>query len=273
MSGTLPIILDYRIKEVFFIPLEYFDEKEKVGKRQQHKRKAEKIVKPEPVRSIFEKYLEVKKKQNLRPGTLNQLILLYNNIETFHNTRTDRPFYLSDITADFISDYVWWLKHEAVRFEGHSCKPKSAQTKGLADASIEGRLKYLKTFINFCLKEELLLKNPFDRFEGFKKNAHAIDILTRNELNKLLKVSKSYSTKSYKHFRDYVLLHVLIDCMFKITEALLISPSDIDHVNRTIIIRSENAKSRRNRIVPLSNKTYRLMIHLLEENQAFDEDV
>lgn len=255
------------------MPLEYFDEKEKVRKRQQHKRKAEKVVKREPVRSIFEKFLEAKKKQNLRPGTLNQHILLYNNIETFHHSRTDRPFYLADITSEFISDYVWWLKHEAIRFEGHSYKPESAQTKGLADASIEGRLKYLKTFINYCLKEELLLKNPFDKFEGFKKDAHTIEILAKEELINLLKVAKSYSTKSYKHFRDYVLLHVLIDCMFRITEALLISPSDIDHVNRTIIIRSGNAKSRRNRLVPLSNKTHRLLIQLLEENQAFEDDV
>ncbi|KJR69827.1 tyrosine-type recombinase/integrase [Bacillus velezensis] len=129
--------------------------------------------------------------------------------------------------------------------------PDKAKTKGLSDASIETRLKNLKTFMAWCIKEELILRNPFDKFEGFKKDEHNIDILTREELNRLLKVAKEHSKKSFKHYRDYVLLHVLIDCMFRITEALLLAPSDIDHVNKTIIIRPNNAKTRKARIVPM----------------------
>ncbi|WP_242313924.1 tyrosine-type recombinase/integrase [Bacillus cereus group sp. BfR-BA-01355] len=92
-------------------------------------------------------------------------------------------------------------------------------------------------------------------------------------MNRLLKVAKSYSNKSYKHFRDYVLLHLLIDGMFRITEALLLSPLDIDHENKTTIIRSNNAKSRKASVVQLSNKTYRLLMQLLEENEAFEGEV
>lgn len=251
----------------------FFDEKEKVMKRQPHKRKTEKVVKKETVKSIFERFLESKQKQNLRKTTLNQHIHLFNNIETFHYTRFDRPFYLTDITTEFISDYVYWLKNEAVKFDGHKFKPIEAQTTGLADASIEGRLKYLKTFVNWCMKEELFKKNPFDKFEGFKKDAHSIDVLSKEEINNLLKVAKTHSTKSYKHFRDYVLLHLLIDGMLRITEALLLAPEDIDHVNRTLIIRSNNAKSRKARVIPLSNKTYRLINQLMEENEAFEDEV
>ncbi|MDI0273531.1 tyrosine-type recombinase/integrase [Bacillus safensis] len=215
----------------------------------------------------------LKVKQNLRPASLNQHVRLFKNISTFHATRSSSPFYLSDITTEFISDYVYWLKHEAVRFEDHKYKPKSAQTIGLSGASISGRIKYFKTFINWCVKEELIVKNPFDKWEGFKKDAHSIDILTREELNNLLKVAKEHSKRSFKHFRDYILLHLLIDGMFRINEALLLSPSDIDHVNKTIIIRSDHAKSRKARVVPLSNKTYRLLVQLIEENEAFEGEV
>lgn len=114
----------------------------------------------------------------------------------------------------------------------------------------------MKTFINWCLQQEIITKNPFNKFEGFRKDNTQIVILSRGELNNLLKVTKSYSNKSYKHFREYVLLHLLIDGMFRITEALLLSPSDIDHTNRALIIQSYNAKSRKSRTVPLSNKTY-----------------
>ncbi|MFS0591973.1 phage integrase SAM-like domain-containing protein [Cytobacillus horneckiae] len=128
--------------------LNYFDEKPKVKKRQPHKRQLEKVVKRESCKARFERFLEVKQKQNLRASTLNQHIDLYNNIETFHYIRTDRTFYLSDITTNFISDYVYWMKNEAVRFEGHAYKPKSAQTVGLSDATINGKIKYFKTFVN-----------------------------------------------------------------------------------------------------------------------------
>ncbi len=257
----------------FLLSLGYFDEKEKVKKRQPHKRKAEKHIKRETLKSIYERFMEFKVKQNLRAGTLNKFVVTYNSIEKYHATYSDHPFYLADLTTDFISDYVYWLKHDCVKFEGNAYMPEKAKTKGLSDASIETRLKNLKTFMSWCIKEELILKNPFDKFEGFKKDEHTIDILTREELNRLLKVAKDHSKKSFKHFRDYVLLHVLIDCMFRITEALLLAPSDIDHVNKTIIIRPNNAKSRKARIVPLSNKTYRLLVQLLEENGAFEGEV
>ncbi|WP_377887959.1 tyrosine-type recombinase/integrase [Alkalihalobacillus sp. R86527] len=253
--------------------MQYFDEKPKVKKRQPHKRKDKKVLKSASARTIFEQFLEYKQKQNLRPSTLNQHIATFKNAENFHATKTEKPLFLNDMNTDFFNDYVYWMKHEAVKFEGHKYKPESAQVKGLSDASIEGRIKYIKSFINWCVKKGHIKQNPFDNFEGFKKEKHTIDILTRNEINSLLKVAKSYSNKSFKHFRDNVLLHLLVDGMLRISEALTLSPSNIDHVNRTIIIQAEHAKSRKARIIPLSNKTYRLLTTLLVENEAFEGEV
>jgi integrase/recombinase XerD len=251
----------------------YFDNKEKVKKRQPHKRKAERVFQQDNVQVIFERFLDSKVKQNLRPASLNQHIGLYKNISAFHRTRSNAPFYLSDITTDFISDWVHWLKHQIRKNDGHTYMPEHAQTVGLSDASIYGRIKYLKTFIGWCIKEDLLKTNPFVKWEGFKKDTHTIDILSREEINSLLNVAKSHSKKSFKHFRDYVLLHLLIDSMCRINEALMLAPNDIDNVNKTIIIRSNNAKSRKARRIPLSNKTYRLLIQLMAENEQFEGEI
>ncbi len=240
-TTTLPHLLNYREWECFFI-VKYFDEKPIIAKRQPHKRSAEKAVKKESVKLIFEKFLEVKQKQNLRVATLNQHIGLYKSIEAFHESQSDRPFYIADIDTAFISDWVHWMKNIAIKYDGHAYMPEHAQTIGMSDATIEGRLKYLKTFVNWCLKEEKISVDPFKKFDGFRKDEVEIDILSRAELDNLLKVVKSHSNKSFKNFRDYCLLHLLIDSMLRITECLLISPNDIDHTNRTIIIRSANAK-------------------------------
>ncbi|MCU5273599.1 tyrosine-type recombinase/integrase [Bacillus cereus] len=109
--------------------------------------------------------------------------------------------------------------------------------------------------------------------EVFRKDSKVIDILTKDELNRLLKIVKLYSMKSYKHLGDYVLLHLLIDGIFRITETLLLSPLDIDHANKTTAIHSNNTKSQKARVVPLSNKAYRQLMQLLEENEAFEDAV
>ncbi|PFJ81439.1 integrase [Bacillus cereus] len=269
---TPPLIL-IQNEGGFFMSISYFTEKLTVKKRQTHKRKTSKISKEHSVERVFNRFIDTKVKQNLRPKSLNQFILMFNSIKTFHETQSAETFCMTQITTNFISDWVYWLKNEYVRYEGHAYMPESAQTVGLADETIASRIKRLKTFINWCLRQEIVTKNPFNKFEGFRKDSTQIDILSRDELNKLLKVAKSYSNNSYKHFRDYCLLHVLVDCMFRITETLLLSPSDIDHTNRALIIQPHNAKSRKSRTVPVSNKTYRLLLQLLEENEAFEGDV
>jgi len=248
----------------------YFDEKPRVHKRQPHKRKDEKFLKKDSAKVVFEKFLEFKSKQNLRPPSLNKFVALFKNLEAFHETRSKVTLHVTHITTEFISDYVYWLKHEYVKFENNNNVPEHVKTIGLADASIATRIRSLKTFINWCLRKKVIQSNPFDDWEGFKQNSTEIDVLTRSELNNLLKVAKFYSNKSFKYFRDTVLLHLLIDGMLRITEALLLSRDDIDQVNKTILIRSVNAKSRKSRIIPLSNKTYRLLNQLLDENEAFE---
>jgi integrase/recombinase XerD len=90
----------------FLLSLNYFDDKEKVKKRQPHKRKAEKHFKRETLKSIYERFMEFKVKQNLRAGTLNKFVVTYNSIEKYYATYSDHPFYLADLTTDFVSDYV-----------------------------------------------------------------------------------------------------------------------------------------------------------------------
>jgi len=61
----------------------FFDEKPKVTRRQSHKRKAEKVTKKESMKVIYERFLEFKVKQNLRPSSLNKLSLHSKKFEMF----------------------------------------------------------------------------------------------------------------------------------------------------------------------------------------------
>lgn len=89
--------------------MNYFDEKPKIAKRKPHKRKVEMITQLETCKQLFEQFLEFKMKQNLRPGTLNKFVLTFNTLETYHEERAKRPISLSDITIDFLSDWVYYM--------------------------------------------------------------------------------------------------------------------------------------------------------------------
>ncbi|MCU5539058.1 MULTISPECIES: hypothetical protein [Bacillus] len=133
--------------------LGYFNEKENVRKRQPHKRKADRITKENAVERLFERFLEVKVKQNLRPKSLNQFVLMFNSIKAFHNEKSTKAFYLSDITTNFISDWVGWLKNEYVRYDGHAYMPKTSQTVGSCipqetEANLNGNV------ICFCMMKD-----------------------------------------------------------------------------------------------------------------------
>ena len=182
--------------------MDYFDEKPKIAKRKPHKRKAEMVTQQESCKLFFEQFLEFKIKQNLRPGTLNKFVLTFKTLEAYHEERAQRPIYLSDITTDFLSDWVYYMKHEMIRNDGQKYKPDSAKTVGLADATIETRIGDLKTFINWCVKHGMIEKNPFDTWEGFRKDGHTIEILTRKELNDLLKVAHAIRRAFAKNLYD-----------------------------------------------------------------------
>lgn len=64
-------------------------------------------------------------------------------------------------------------------------------------------------------QKDLIKLDSFIKFEGFHKGNAEINILPKEDFNRLLKIAKSYSNKSYKRFRDYVLLHPLLNGIFR----------------------------------------------------------
>ncbi|WP_324657025.1 hypothetical protein [Bacillus cereus] len=57
------------------------------------------------VKRLFERFLGVKVKQNLRTKSLNQFVLMFDSIKAFHNEKSTKAFYWLVITTSFISDW------------------------------------------------------------------------------------------------------------------------------------------------------------------------
>ncbi|MFD0829617.1 tyrosine-type recombinase/integrase [Neobacillus sp. M.A.Huq-85] len=143
-------------------------------------------------------------------------------------------------------------------------------TVGLSPVTINTRLKTLRVMFK-CLAEEGLIDcNPMEGIKNVSEPEEEIVVLTADELKRLLNVPNQ---RHYAEFRDYVLMHYLIDSMSRISEALGLRHSDVELDAKIVTIPATIAKSRKARTIPLQPVTARLMKELIAENRAdFDSE-
>ena len=203
---------------------------------------------------LFQKFTAIKRSEGKAEGTLRQ----YEDNYGFFARYLDRqgiPHDIAEITKERLRDYIIFMRDKWTRFEGHKYKSSAEMTVGLSPATINTRLKTLRVMFKCLVEEGLIDSNPMEGIKNVKR---------------LLNVPNQ---RHYAEFRDYVLMHFLIDGMCRIGEALALKHSDIDFGIKTATIPATIAKNRKSRTIPLQSITARLMKELISENKAdFDSD-
>ncbi|WP_054949190.1 tyrosine-type recombinase/integrase [Numidum massiliense] len=173
------------------------------------------------------------------------------------------------ITTDLIREYVVHMLREKVRFDGHRFKPDYEKRVGLSPVTVNTRLKTLRVFFGFLHDEEIIDRDPMKSVKNVAEAEELPDIFTANELKRILKAP---NLRLYSDFRDYTIMHVLLDTFVRTGEALSLKTSDINFDMNTIMVRAEVAKGRRTRVLPISTRTANLLRELIRENSDFDSD-
>lgn len=122
--------------------------------------------------------------------------------------------------------------------------------------------KYLNSFFNWCVNNNILDSNPIKAL-GLKKKKEtprAIDI-PHNIINQLL---NSFNLKTYSGFRNYVIFIVSLDTGIRPNEILNIEKSDINFKTGELVVREQVSKTRRQRLLPLSHITLDLLNKLIQ---------
>lgn len=119
------------------------------------------------------------------------------------------------------------------------------------------------------VEEEIIRANPFDKVNNVKYTNKEITILNPDELKALLAAPDK---RTYKGFRDFVIMTLLLDSMMRINEVLSLKVSDIDFYTNTLTVRAEIAKSRKARLIPIQKHTANLLKELLTEVEEFSSD-
>jgi integrase/recombinase XerD len=214
--------------------------------------------------SLFQTFKAIKRAEGRAERTLNQYEENYGYfIEYLYRHKIKRS--LNEITRESIRDYIVYMRDKWVKFEDHKFKTKEAMTVGLSPSTINTRLKTLRVMFKCLIEEGLINSNPMEGVKNISEPDEEIVILTADELKRLLSVPNQ---RNYAGFRDYVLMHFLIDGMTRIGETLALKQCDIDLVNKTATIPAKIAKTRKARTIPIQSVTVRLLKELIDENKT-----
>jgi integrase/recombinase XerD len=77
--------------------------------------------------------------------------------------------------------------------------------------------------------------------------------------------------RTYTGFRDYVLMILMLDTGIRVSEALGLTIQSFNYEQKTILVPASVAKNKKDRILPLSKKTAKIINILIKENSALKE--
>jgi integrase/recombinase XerD len=179
------------------------------------------------------------------------------------------PREVAYMTTELGRDYVIWLRDKKQQFNEKSRMPSHKRVTGLLPKSVNTRLKLLKAMFKFLVEDGLVEHDPFHRVKPLPDVGRDINVLTVDELARLLKAPDQ---RRYRGFRDFVILNVLIDGMLRINEAMTLRKEDVDPQACSVFLRRENVKTRKGRTVPLTKRTIKLICELIRETEEFNSE-
>jgi len=203
----------------------------------------------------FDYFYSAKKSEDMRKTTL----ITYNEHFNFFmnwvkNTNKDIGL-VNELSVKIVRDYINYMREEHYNFK--------TKMNGLSPQTINARIRFLKTWYSFLLKEKLLIDNILESINFLKVDEKRSNLLTEKEMQALLNTpDKRYMAQ----WRDYCIMLLAYDSALRIKELISLEVKDIDIARRQIILPSEKAKDRRIRVIPISNHTIKLLIKLIDEN-------
>ena len=127
-------------------------------------------------------------------------------------------------------------------------------------ATFNLRLIYLRAFFDWCIQEGILTENPLTGFKRKKAEGRIVNI-EQEALTQLLQLPNK---KTFAGLRDYAIMLLTLDTGIRPKETLSLLEEDINFRSLEVRIRSEIAKTRTTRTLPILPITANAIRDLLQ---------
>lgn len=144
---------------------------------------------------------------------------------------------------------------------------KAMQAQGIKPVSINTRLRAVRAFFNFLYKQKYIKRNPMQQVQLLRHRKEVIETLTVDQINKLL---NACDLRTFVGVRDYTIILTFVETGVRANELVGINVDDINFSSGFIRIR--NAKSYRERLVPIQKKMKEQLKKYLAVRGQLDTD-
>jgi len=213
-----------------------------------------------------ELFLSVKRASNLKERTLKGYAL---NLRYYSEWLTSNYGNMNadQITIQILREHVVWCVDEKPYYEHHPFKSEVDKGRiGISPASVNVRIRVLKTFFATLQQEGIISKNPADNLSLMRVDEDTVQPLTEEEIKLLL---ASPNQKYFSQFRDYVIMILMLDTGMRLNEVCSLEIRDVDFKSRQIILPAIKNKNRKTRLLPLSSETIKLLMQLITETKEY----
>ena len=186
----------------------------------------------------YKRYLQLEK--NLAKNTLEAYIRDINKIIDFINLNQIKT---NSVKIDyfFLNDFVKWIA-----------------ISGIATATQARIISAIRSFFNYLILEKIIDENPTEMLEFPKLVKKLPNILSFEEIEKILSFIDLSITGG---FRNKVMLELLFACGLRVSELINLKKTDISFDEEWIIV---TGKGNKQRLVPISANALNLIKIYLE---------
>jgi integrase/recombinase XerD len=135
------------------------------------------------------------------------------------------------------------------------------QEKELKPCTVNIRLRTLKCFLKWLYDNKHINENYGLKLKLQRVPEDTIKPLSDSDIRKMLAV---LNRGTYTGLRDFALMVIILDCGIRIKELCSIGIDDIDLKERVLLIKGDNAKTRKRRELPLSKQSCLLLKELID---------
>lgn len=199
--------------------------------------------------------------QELKGNTAKTIKNYRSNIEYFAD-HVGKNTLVSNIRLSDLKNYLITLRSRP-KLINHRFKPK--QEKPLTTISIQSYIRHLRVFLKWLYAEGYIVENLQEQFKLPKAMKKTIEILSDEEIERLMKVMKQNTEMG---IRNTCIVALMLDCGLRRNEVLQLEYDNIHMSQGSIKVLGKGQKER---IVPIGLYTKKLLMKYISGFRSLPE--
>ena len=201
------------------------------------------------IRAMFDMFLTEKSIEGLSERTLHDYNVHFDYLIGYLGEEINN----NQFSKELFKSYIAYMLHE----------------RGLSPVTANVRIRTIRAFLRYYYLNGHIDEPIHEHFKPVKTKEDTLESFTPDEIKKLLSV---VDEKSYKGFRDKLIIYLLLDTLVRCSELVGMKRNNIDLKSGFITLESEATKTKKARTVPISTRTTKLLKEYLTITEEFETE-